>query len=171
MVRCLCLWHQLVCSVSDTLEDPPPPLVPGSHERDDVDAILKRGGNHTHIGFTWNYARVTSVYARIMLTAHNYSLCLVLCSPNRRSPSHEVLLPDCYPLLSIFIAGHDSNSFNHSDWILYSRGECKKTHTHKLVVLPLGMFQGGYRITLTHHQGKEELNDSFMTTTAEDYER
>ena len=86
---------------------------------------------------------------------------------------HEVLLPDCnsYLLLSILIAGHDSNSFDHSDWILYSRGECKKTHTHKLVVLPLGMFQGGYRITLTHHQGKEELNDSFMTTTAEDYER
>ena len=30
----------LSLSVSDTLEDPPPPLVPGSH---DVDAILKRG--------------------------------------------------------------------------------------------------------------------------------
>ena len=30
--------------------------------------------------------------------------------------------------------------------------------------------QGGYRITLTHHQDKEELNDSFITT-AKDYER
>jgi hypothetical protein len=32
----------LSLSVSDTL-DPPPPLVPGSHEKDNVDAILKRG--------------------------------------------------------------------------------------------------------------------------------
>ena len=37
-----------------------------------------------------NYACATSNYARIRLTTRNYSLHLILCLPNRRSPTLDV---------------------------------------------------------------------------------
>ena len=75
-------------------------------------------------------------------------------------------------ILFVLFTGYHSNTFNDLDGIFYSRGECM----HSLYIYGYNNLccgvqdQGSYRITLTHHQGKEELNDSF-TTPADDYER